>query len=412
MPSVIAPSSYTVPSIALPPMAAVRQRFDTSRLTDIPSAIAQAFAQPMTAALRPGMRVAITAGSRGIANYADIMAACVAELKQRKTQPFILAAMGSHGGATAEGQRQVLESYGITEQVLGCPVVTTTETIQLGETEHGCVVHVTRAAYEADGIILLNRVKPHSILTGEQGSGLLKMAGIGLGNHAGAAAIHRMGLAQHLLPAARLVLEKAPICFGIALIENSLDQLYKVEALAVDQIEASERRLLAEARALLPNIPFDPIDILIVDMIGKNFSGTGMDPNVIGMHRRIGGAPQRQIQRIVALDLSPESHGNANGIGMADITTAQLAAKIDWHATYTNALTADFLWGIKMPIACATPREALMLAMQPFDLDTVRAVRVANTAQLEDMWVSAALLSELERYPNLERLGALEAMLF
>lgn len=412
MQSSLAVSTYSPAPGPLPRMAQVRQHFDTTALSDIPAALGQAFASSAAQVLRPGMRVAITAGSRGIASYAEVMAACVTELLKRGTRPFVVAAMGSHGGATADGQRQVLAHYGITEQRVGCPVVTTTETVHIGQTAAGCAVHVTRAAYEADAILLLNRVKPHSILTGALGSGLMKMAAIGLGNHVGAAAIHRVGLAEHVLPAARIVLNKAPICFGIAVVENSLDQLWKIEAIAPEEIETSDQRLLAEARALLPNIPFDPIDILIVDTIGKNYSGTGMDPNVIGMHRRIGGPAQREIRRIVALDLSEESQGNANGIGMADITTARLAARVDWHATYTNALTADFLWGIKMPIACATAREAIMLAMQPFDAETVRAVRIANTAQLEDMWVSEALLAELGRYSSIEIVGELEEMKF
>lgn len=406
-----APPLYT-PSqeVRLPRLARVRQRFDTSHVSDIRAEVARGFAACARDAIAPGMRVAITAGSRGIANIAQITAAVVAETRALGAEPFVVAAMGSHGGATAEGQRAVLAGYGIVEETVGCPIVSSMETAALGETETGFAVYLDKAAYEADGIILLNRVKPHSILTGEQGSGLMKMAGIGLGKQKGADAIHRMGVTAHLLPAARLVLARAPITLGVAIVENSRDQTWKVEVVPQNAIPAADVRLLAEARALLPNIPFDPIDVLVVDRIGKNYSGAGMDPNVVGMHRRIGGVPEREIRRIVALDLAAESHGNATGVGMADIITAQLSAKIDWHATYTNALTSDFLAGIKLPIACATTRAAVELALYPFDPAAARVVRVTDTAHLEEMWVSKALLATLGRYSLVEQAGELEEM--
>ena len=392
----------------LPRMARVQQHFDTTHITDIRAAVAKSFRQHAPGTIEPGMRVAITAGSRGIANIAAIIAAVADEVRLRGAEPFVVAAMGSHGGSTAEGQRAVLQSYGVTEDHVGCPVITTTDVVPLGETDAGVTAYTNRAAYEADAIILLNRVKPHTILTGELGSGLMKIAAVGLGNPLGADSIHRMGLQQHVIPVARLVLQRAPIKLGVAIVENSLDQTWKIETIPTAEIEAADKRLLHEARALLPNIPFDPLDLLIVDQIGKNFAGTGMDPNVIGMHRRIGGPPEREIGCIVACDLSDESHGNASGVGMADIITEQLRAKIDWHATYTNALTANNLWGVKLPVACATAREAVLLAMKPFAPESVRAVRVRNTAQLDEMWVSQALLAELARHPSLEQIGELQ----
>jgi hypothetical protein len=229
------------------------------------------------------------------------------------------------------------------------------------------------------------------------------MAGIGLGKAVGADSIHLLGVERHLLPVARLVLERAPIALGLALVENARDETWKIECVPPAEIEAADRRLLAEARRLLPTIPFDPIDVLVVEMMGKNFSGTGMDPNVIGMHRRIGGPAVRDIRRIVVLGLSPESHGNAHGIGMADIVTARLRDSIDWNATYTNGLTADFLGGGKLPLTCATAREAVLLALKPFPAEQARVVWVRNTAYLEDMWVSPALLAELARWPHLEQ---------
>ena len=407
------PPLYTpTPGPGLPRLARVRQRFDTSHITDIRAAVARGFAAHAHAVVTPGMRVAITAGSRGIANIAELTAAVVAETRARGAEPFVVAAMGSHGGATAEGQRDVLTGYGITAEAVGCPIVSAMETVALGRTETGFTVYLDKAAYESDGIILLNRVKPHSLLTGDKGSGLMKMAGIGLGKREGADSIHRQGVTEHLLPAARLVLARAPIALGVAVVENSLDQTWKIEVVPKGEIPAADARLLAEARGLLPNIPFDPIDVLIVDRIGKDISGAGLDPNVVGMHRRIGGPPEREIRRIVALDLSEASHGNATGVGMADIITARLREGIDWHATYTNALTSDFLSGVKLPIACPTARAAVELALYPFDPEEARVVRVTDTAHVEHLWVSAALLPTLGHYPRVEQASELQDMAF
>jgi hypothetical protein len=390
----------------------VRQRFDPSRLDDLEGEVARGFAAHGAAAISPGQRVAITAGSRGVASIARIVRAVAAEVRRLGAEPFVVAAMGSHGGATAEGQRAVLAGYGVTEDAIGCPVVSSMETVALGEPAEGFTVYVDRAAHEADAIVLLNRVKPHSILSGELGSGLLKMAGIGLGKRDGADSIHREGVERNLVPAARMVLQRSPVRLGVAILENSLDETRKIVTVPADRIEEADRALQAEAQALLPNLPFDPLDLLIVDRIGKNYSGTGMDPNVIGMHRRVGGPPRREIRRIVALGLSDESHGNANGVGMADVITERLRGRIDWEATYVNAVTADFLAGAKLPVACPTARDAVALAMRPFDPLRVRAVRVRDTAHLEELWVSEALLADVALQPLLQQTGPPEDMRF
>ncbi len=398
-------------NIQLPFVARVRQRFDTSRVEDLELAVHVAVAQAADA-IRPGMRVAITAGSRGIAEIARITCYVVAEVRRLGAEPFVVTAMGSHGGATVEGQRDVLASYGITEASMGCPILATMDTVVLGHTDAGVAVHCDLAAYQADAIILLNRVKPHSILTGDMGSGLMKIAAIGLGNHVGAASIHQAGLAQHLLPVARILLEKAPIRLGIAIVENSLDQVCVLEGVLPIAIEAADKRLLSVARRLLPDLPFDDIDVLVIDQIGKNFSGTGMDANVIGMHRRNGGAATRRIARIVALSLSPESHGNANGVGMADIITQDLRDAINWPITWANALTADFLEGLKLPITCATAYDAIALAVRNHDPQQIRLCRIQNTANLAELWVSTALLADVQANPNLEVLDSPHAMVF
>jgi hypothetical protein len=310
--------------------------------------------------------------------------------------------MGSHGGATPDGQREVLRTYGITEGAIGCEIRSSMEVVSLGATETGFEVFIDRAAFSSDGIIVVGRVKPHSILTGELGSGLLKMAAIGLGKQRGADSIHIQGIQENLVPAARRVRERAPIAFGIALVENAFDRLAIVEGATPDEFESVDRRLLMQARMHLPQIPFDPLDVLIVERMGKNISGTGMDPNVIGMYRRNGGVPDRHIDRIVVLDLTEASHGNAIGVGMADVITRRLKEKIDYAAMEMNAVTSGFLAGVKVPMAVATDREAIALACKPYDPARLRAVRIVDTAHLDYLQISAALVPEVAANPQLD----------
>ena len=374
--------------------ALVRQRLDTTRVDDVAAAVAQAFeAARLAERIGPAMSVAITAGSRGIDKIVDILAAVAANVRRCGGAPFITTAMGSHGGATAQGQIEVLRGYGITETSAGCEIRSSMDVVSLGTASNGDEVFFDRLAAEAGGVIVVGRVKPHSILTGELGSGLLKMTAIGLGNQRGADAIHVAGVQDHLVPVARHVLERASILGGIALVENPLDELALVRGIAPAEFAAADRDLLALVRANSPALPFDPLDVLIVDFIGKNISGAGMDPNVIGMWRRNGGAPDRLISRIVALDLSAESHGNAVGVGMADIITDALKAKIDFAATYTNAITSNFLTGAKVPLNVATAPDAIALACRPFAPETLRCVRIRDTAHLEYLLVSRALLN-------------------
>jgi hypothetical protein len=392
--------------VELPRFAPVRQHFPDDGITDVPDAVRSEIRRIGVAEqIRPGMTVAVTAGSRGINKIDVTLRAVVDELRALGAEPFIVPAMGSHGGATVEGQLEVLKSYGITEESMGCPIRATMDAVPLGVTPTGYTVYCDRHAFEADAIAVVNRVKPHSILTGDLGSGLMKMLGIGLGKAVGADAIHIVGVQENLLPAARIVLAKAKVLFGLAIVENSFDQAARIEAALPSEIEEADLRLLKLARAYLPTVPFDPLDVLIVQQMGKNFSGTGMDPNVIGMHRRIGGPPQREIRRIVALRLSEESHGNSTGLGLADIITEGLLADVDYEAMCINSLTSDFLWGIKQPIAAPTEEAAMRLALRPFTPDTARVVIIRDTAHLDHMWVSGALLPGLAAYEQLEPLG-------
>ncbi len=396
----------------LPRFARVRQHFPDDSIVDIPTAVSRALSRSGLLSDVSGKRVAITAGSRGIDAIAPVIRASVQTLRQAGAEPFVVAAMGSHGGATPDGQMALLAELGVTEGSVGCPLSVQMEADHVGDTPDGVPVFCGRDALGAGAILVVNRIKPHSILVGDLGSGLMKMLAVGLSKHRGADAVHRAGLQEHVQAVARTALDRLPICAGLALVENSHDRLARIEAVAPPEFPATDRRLLDLARSYFPNVPFDPLDVLIVRRIGKEISGAGMDPNVVGMHRRIGGPPQRQIRRIVALELSPASRGNAIGVGMADIITERLRSQCDPVTTYVNALTSDFLWGVKMPLAAPTDRDAIDLAFRPFAAGTVRAVLVRDTAHLEDLWVSEGIVQEAGRTPDLELQGDAEPLAF
>ncbi|MBI2846428.1 MAG: DUF2088 domain-containing protein [Chloroflexi bacterium] len=397
----------------LPGFALIKQKLNSHRIENLHEAVKRELERVRIQALvKPGQRIAITAGSRGISNIVAITRTIVEEIKALGGKPFVVPSMGSHGGATSEGQVAVLRGYGLTEESVGCPILSSMEAVEIGATETGCPVFCDKLAYESDGIIVLNRVKPHSILTGELGSGLMKMLALGLGKKLGADAIHTNGLAKNLLPAARLLIRKAPVVLGMTVVENSMGETAHIEAVPPEEMETADLRLLKLARSYMPDIPFDPLDVLIVREMGKDISGAGMDPNIIGMHRRIGGPPQREIKRIVVLDLTEASHGNAIGVGMADIITERLKEKIDYEATYTNAITSDFLWGVKIPIALPTDQKAIELAFRPFDPKVVRTVLIQNTSHLETMYISEGLLTEARANPNLALTGDMISLAF
>jgi hypothetical protein len=350
-----------------------------------------------SAGLRPGASVAITSGSRGIARIAEITGTVVAELDRLGMKPFIVPAMGSHGGGTAEGQTEVLASYGISEQTMNAPVRSSMEAERVGETAEGVPAHFDRISMGADAVIALNRVKPHTILRGELGSGLVKMSSIGLGKHIGAQTIHTRGLQRHVVPVAEVLLERTPLAGGIAIVENGEGQVASVEAVARGDVVQRDKELLQVARSFMPHLPIEPLDVLVVRRMGKNLSGTGIDPNVIGMHRRLGGEPDHDIDTIVVLDLTDDSHGNATGIGMADVITHRLRDKIDWHATSVNSLTSQFVRGLKLPWSVPTDQEAIELAASQFDPATVRMAVIDDTLHITRVWLSEALLDEARR---------------
>jgi len=398
--------------MAYPKMIRVRQTFPRPRVADIPKAVTQTLA---AAALRvkPGDTVAVGAGSRGVANIDVIVGATVRWLKELGARPFVFPAMGSHGGGTTEGQLSVLEHYGITETTMGCPVRATMDVVQVGEAL-GLPVWLDKLASEADWIGIVNRVKPHTDFKGSIESGLFKMMTIGLGKHKGAIQYHRAnihhGYETVITSVGREILAKARIGFGVGIVENGYDETAVIEAFAPEALESGERRLLKSAREWMARLPFSPIDVLIVEEMGKNISGSGMDTNVIGRpsnpHEPFPNDPK--ILWIVTLDLTEESYGNAVGIGNADFTTRRLVEKIDMKPTLINAITACAPGGAKVPATFDTDREAVETALSCIGLtppEKARVIRIRSTLMLGEIEVSEAYAAEIAKRPDLTPIG-------
>lgn len=389
--------------IELPELLPVVQRISGERLEDPEAVLASELDKSEIAGrLRSGMRVAVTVGSRGIAGIARCTAALVQRLKAAGAEPFVVPAMGSHGGATAEGQRRLLAGLGVTEERVGAPIVASMETVLLGETEEGRPVYIDARAAEADGIVVMNRVKPHTAFRGTYESGLLKMMAIGLGKHDGAMACHADGygrMAEQIPAFGRVVLARAPILFGLAIVENGRDELYRIEAVPPEEIFMREPQLLREAFALMPAIPFRSIDVLVVRRIGKNISGLGMDPNITGIFSTPYAHGGPEVGRCVVLDLTAESEGNGAGIGLADFTTARLFSRLDLDAMYPNSLTSTVVSTCKLPMIMKdeeTAVKAALLTAPGCDRRRPRVVMIRDTAHLERLWVSRSLINELE----------------
>jgi hypothetical protein len=385
---------------------------------DVEAAVAAGFEQAgVHARVTRGDRIAITAGSRGIRDLPVVLRAAVAAVRAAGGDPFIAPCMGSHGGATAEGQRATLESLGVTAGSVGAPVVSSMDVVAVGESSFGVPVWASRDLAEADGVVVVNRVKPHTDFHGEVESGLVKMLAIGAGKHAGALSAHNLTV-RHGFPAVlrdhgELLLEGLPVLCGIALVEDQRERTALLEVLRPGEFFAREHELLARAYDLLPRLPFDQLDVLVVDRLGKDVSGTGMDTNVIGRCSFWGGGekPVRpRITRIFVRGLTAATHGNACGIGMADFTTARCAAEVDRAVTDVNCITSNCPEDARIPIACASDREALAAALQTAgirDPDAARLAWIRDTAHLERIAVSEALLDEVRAGAALRPAGAL-----
>jgi hypothetical protein len=392
----------------LPRWAKVRQRLDASEIRDVREAVATEFGRPeVRAAISSGTRVALTGGSRGIDRIAEVLIAAVAEVKKLGGEPFVVPAMGSHGGATAEGQLELLGHYGITEETLGCPIRASMETVRLGEVEDGVPVWFDKIAYEqADAVIPVGRVKPHTDFHGPVESGLMKMLAIGLGKQKGAEMFHRRGFPDfhRLIPmVGRFTLSRVNVPFGLALIENGYGRLSVIEAVPAARIWEREQELLVTAREKMARLPGEAYDLLVIDRIGKDISGSGADPNVInrdftGLVAPAEAPPKPTIQRIVIRDLTHDTEGNATGLGLAEVVLRQAVEKMDPISSYMNVITAKSPQAARIPLTVDNDRQALQIGLAcciQVDSATAKIARISDTKRLEHLWVSEPLLPEL-----------------
>ena len=396
-----------------PKMLRVRQHFDAPRVADVGAAVRAELKRIGVAQfIRPSQRVAITAGSRGVANIAVIIRAVAGVLNEIGAKPFIVPAMGSHGGGTAEGQRKIIESYGITEEFTGAPIRSSMEVVTVGTTEDGIPIHFDRHAFEADHVAVVGRVKPHTGFVGEIESGLFKMMMIGLGKHVGAAIYHR-AIVNHsfdriVRTVGTTVLAKCRIAFGVGVVENGYDEMAKIEAVLPAEFEEREKALLVLAKKWMPKLPVRRADLLIVDQMGKNISGSGMDTNIIGRKDDAPRSEQPEITRVFVRELTPETHGNAAGVGLADFTTARLVRSMDYSATVINCITGAHPEAAVTPVYYETDREAIEAALMTVGLtppEESRIVRIKNTLQIEEVDVSETCRGEFEGRNDVEILG-------
>ncbi|MBS0266197.1 MAG: DUF2088 domain-containing protein [Planctomycetes bacterium] len=406
-----------------PKMMRLRQKFDCPRVNDIPGTVAAELKRlNLGTRVKPGQSVAITVGSRGIANIAIITKAIVEHVKSLQAQPFIVPAMGSHGGGTAEGQRQIIEGYGVTEDFLGVPIRASMETVIVDQTPQGIPVHFDKHAFGADHVIVSGRVKPHTNFVGEIESGLHKMMLIGLGKHNGAKIYHRAIMDYSWLDIVKAVgqsvLHKCKVLCGVGIVENAYDETGLIAAVAPQEFLAREIELLALAKQWLPRLPFNKVDLLIIDEIGKNISGTGMDTNVIGRKYNDHRATDRDnaaVKTIFVRGLTEATHGNATGIGIAEFTNNRTIASVDRRITAINSITGGHAPAAALPIGYDTDREVLENAFPTIGLtepEQARVVQISNTLQLAEVLVSEAYRPQLAGRDDLEVIEEPHAMEF
>ena len=398
-------------SVTLPKMVKVKQLLDHSHIDvkEIPGIVHDELdREEMRARIKPGASVAITCGSRGVANIAVIIKAIVDFVKECGGEPFVFPAMGSHGGATAKGQLEILTGYGVTEENMGCPIRATMEVVQVGQTPDGMPVYVDKYAYHADAIILCGRVKAHTAFRGPYESGIMKMAVIGMGKQKGAETVHRNGFYElgTMLPIiGKVVLENAPVIGAVALVENAFDQTCMIKGMLKEEIYEEEPKLLAASKQRLGKIYFDNIDVLVVDRIGKDISGDGMDPNITGRFAVPYINEGIKVQHIAVLDLTEETHGNCNGLGLADVTTKRLVDKIDVDCTYPNVVTSTVLCTPKIPLFTHSDKTCIQIALRTcnyIDRENPRIVRIQDTMNLEEIYISEAMLKEAKESPHIQ----------
>jgi len=403
-----------------PRMYRIRQTIDAPEIDNIENTITQELGSlELASRITPGARVAITAGSRGINHIDRILKQVIHILKSYKARPFIVPAMGSHGNGTAQGQLEILKSLNISEETMGIPILSSMEVRQIGVSSHGFPVLVDKHAAQADGVVIMNRIKPHTEFEGPIESGLMKMMAIGLGKHKGCFEVHRQtvnfGYSSVIPEIGSMILDRIPVLFGVGIVENIYDETACIKACLPDQFYETESMLLKKAKKYMARLPFDKIDILILDEMGKNISGTGMDTNVIGRIMFIGEKePDRpKITRIVVLGLTEPSHGNGVGIGLADFTTRDVINKLDTRAMATNAITAMTPEKARLPVSLSTDRAAVEAALQTIgavEASDARIIHIKNTLEMSILHISHALKKEMEKRKDLmlvEEIGSL-----
>lgn len=402
--------SKLVSDIQLPKMFRVRQHFPRPKIEvdKIPDIIASLLSEDkFSSQIKPGMRIAITAGSRGVANVA-LITKCIADfVKLKGASPFIVPAMGSHGGATAEGQRDILAGYGIVEEYVGCPIISSMEVKKIGQTEDGRDVFIDKNAAEADGIIISCRIKPHTAFRGPYESGIMKMMAIGLGKQHGAEVCHAEGfknMAKNVPLFGQAILKYAPVLFAVATIENAFDETCKLIAINADEVAEKEPPLLKEAFTYMPRILVDECDVLVVDQIGKNFSGDGMDPNITGTFCTPYATGGIKSQKVCVLDLSPETHGNGIGLGYSSATTKRVFEQLDLPSMYPNAITCTVLGGVRIPVVMESDKEAIQVCVRTcveIDKTNPKIVRIPNSLHIEHIMLSEAYYNQAKQMSNI-----------
>lgn len=405
--------------IPLPKMVKLRQSFPASIVADVAVALRDELRQPgILDQIKPAMTVAIAVGSRGVANLPLLVRVTVEELIKRGAHPFIVPAMGSHGGATPAGQIDVLAHLGVTEDTAGCPIRSSMEVVEIGQLNNGLPVYVDKHAYGADGIVVINRIKPHTAFRGPSESGLIKMLTIGLGKQKGAESCHAYSfqyMAEHIITMAEISLAKLPVLFGIGTVENAYDQVSRVIAVAAADMLEMDKALLIEAKANMPRLLFNQIDVLIIDQIGKNISGDGMDPNITGRYPTPYASGGPEINKMVVLDLTKETHGNANGMGTADFATRKLLDKVNFPMTYANGLTSTVVGPTHLPTILDNDRDAILAAIKTCNarnLTKARVIRIKDTLHLGEIWISEAMMEEARSTAGATLVGQAVAMEF
>ncbi|MFH1043493.1 MAG: lactate racemase domain-containing protein [Pseudomonadota bacterium] len=407
--------------IALPRMVHVRQKFNLPRIDSVTKAVVEQFKRPeVCAKIKPGMTIAVGLGSRGVSNIAECAKTVVAELKALGAKPFIFPAMGSHGGATPEGQREVLDGYGINESFVGCPIHSQMDAVEIGKLPSGMPIYMDKQAAAADGVVVIPRIKPHTNFRAPIESGIVKMLTIGMGKIVGATELHTQGMDSfgELLPeAAKLIIAKKNFLFGVAMVENAADETAIIEIVTSEQIFDREPVLQAIAKEFMPRLQFDEIDVLVVEKLGKNISGSGIDPNITGRNCRfVEWNMKPDVKKIAVLGLTPETYGNATGVGAADVITMQLYKDIDIAKTYANVITSTCLDMACIPMVMNTDEDAIRLAVKTVvrvKPEECKIVRIPDTLHVVDIHVSEPMLPYILQHPDkFEIVGTPEPMKF